>query len=177
PGRGPSPGGDQRARDGHGRVERQQRAARDRRGIRAAHARSAGDAAGGPALPRLHRLAGAAGRRRGRGLLAGAAGGRRARGALRARVAEERGRPEWLRELQDLVADQRQYEHSSLVEVQGWSRVPRGEPLFESLYLFERFPGGDEEPDLGGELRVRVAAAFEPSTYPLTLMAGPGPRA
>ena len=46
----------------------------------------------------------------------------------------------WLKELQDAQAEMRQYEYSSLVQIQGWSEVPRGLPFFESLIVFENYP-------------------------------------
>ena len=47
---------------------------------------------------------------------------------------------EWLHSLQEEQVQQRQYEFSSLVEVHGWSEVPRGTPLFESIVVFENYP-------------------------------------
>ena len=46
----------------------------------------------------------------------------------------------WLQELQSQQVEARQYEYSPLVQVQGWSDVPRGLPLFESLLVFENYP-------------------------------------
>src|SRR6185295_18259940 len=46
----------------------------------------------------------------------------------------------WLQQLQGAQAEMRQYEYSPLVEVQGWSEVARGLPLFESLLVFENYP-------------------------------------
>jgi Condensation domain len=37
-------------------------------------------------------------------------------------------------------AEGREYEYAALVEVQGWSEIPRGQPLFESLLIFQNFP-------------------------------------
>jgi hypothetical protein len=45
-----------------------------------------------------------------------------------------------LKELQAQQVEARQYEYSPLVEVQGWSEVPRSLPLFESLVVFENYP-------------------------------------
>src|SRR6202012_5563700 len=45
----------------------------------------------------------------------------------------------WLQELQAAWARSRRFEHSPLVQVQTWSEVPRGVPLFETLL---EFPGG-----------------------------------
>ncbi|HSF44300.1 MAG TPA: condensation domain-containing protein, partial [Thermoanaerobaculia bacterium] len=59
---------------------------------------------------------------------------------LRARVPETGGLLAWLRALQAEQAGLRQDEHLSLQEIQAWSEVPRGQPLFESLLVFENFP-------------------------------------
>ena len=46
----------------------------------------------------------------------------------------------WLKELQERLVELRQYEYSSLVQVQEWSDVPRGRALFESIFVFENYP-------------------------------------
>jgi condensation domain-containing protein len=43
----------------------------------------------------------------------------------------------WLRDLQARQLEVRQYEFSPLAQVQGWSEVPRGKALFESIFVFE----------------------------------------
>jgi amino acid adenylation domain-containing protein/non-ribosomal peptide synthase protein (TIGR01720 family) len=79
----------------------------------------------------------------------------------------------WLRGLQEQLVDLRRYEHVRLVDVQGWSGVPRHLPLFESVVAFENFPmdAGLEErlPDL----EVRDFARAVRNSYPLTLRAVP----
>ena len=42
----------------------------------------------------------------------------------------------WLEALQRQQGALLEHEHSSLIEIQGWSEVPRGRPLFESLIVF-----------------------------------------
>ena len=59
---------------------------------------------------------------------------------VRVKVRGEERVLAWLRGLQEEHVEQRQYEYSSLVEVQGWSEVPRGTPLFESIVVFENYP-------------------------------------
>ena len=34
----------------------------------------------------------------------------------------------------------RQYEYSPLLEVTKWSEMPRGTPLFESIFVFDNYP-------------------------------------
>ncbi|HEV2845186.1 MAG TPA: amino acid adenylation domain-containing protein, partial [Thermoanaerobaculia bacterium] len=67
----------------------------------------------------------------------------------------------WLRELQAEQGELRRYEHSPLVDVLGWSGVPRSTPLFESIFVFEGFMDTLHE------------GVFERTNYPLTLNVGP----
>jgi len=46
----------------------------------------------------------------------------------------------WLKDLQEQQLDARQYEYTPLVELHGWSELPRHVPLFESIFVFESFP-------------------------------------
>ena len=61
---------------------------------------------------------------------------------LPARVRVEPGRDllPWLEEIQRGQVELRQYEYSPLVQVQGWSEVPRNSPLFKSVLSFENQP-------------------------------------
>ncbi|HET6851075.1 MAG TPA: amino acid adenylation domain-containing protein, partial [Pyrinomonadaceae bacterium] len=95
----------------------------------------------------------------------------------RARVTGEERVGVWLRQLQEQQAEMRQYEYSPLVEVQGWSEVPRGVPLFESILVFENYPqgglaaiGGEEKSD-GSQ---RGIESVEIVNYPLALVVVPG---
>ena len=93
---------------------------------------------------------------------------------VRVRIDEEMKLDEWLRQLQAQQAEMRQFEYSSLVEVQGWSEVPRGVPLFESLLAFENYPvdAALREPNLA--LQISNFTNVERSSYPLSLVAAPG---
>ncbi len=106
---------------------------------------------------------------------------------VRARLHADEPVSAFLAALQVQQADIRELEHTPLVTVQGFSEVPRGTPLFESLVVFENFPveesvtleparegfaqAGKEasRPASMGDSRVR-----EHSNYPLTLMAAIG---
>ena len=55
----------------------------------------------------------------------------------------------WLQNIQVQQAEARQFEHTPLAQLQGWSEVSRGTPLFETLLVFENYPGA---PSFGGEL-------------------------
>jgi amino acid adenylation domain-containing protein/non-ribosomal peptide synthase protein (TIGR01720 family) len=81
----------------------------------------------------------------------------------------------WLRELQGQQAELRNYEYTPLVQIQGWSEVPRSRPLFESIFVFENYPVDASLRDLQGSLRIDKIDFFEQTNYPLAVMAVPGP--
>jgi len=102
----------------------------------------------------------------------------------------------WLEDFQRELAEMRRFEHTPLVEIQGWSELPRGTGLFEALFVFENYPLdralGDAEPpsetptpetppseaptpeELPSGPRVERVWMEERNNYPLTLMVVPG---
>ncbi|HEX2206430.1 MAG TPA: amino acid adenylation domain-containing protein [Longimicrobium sp.] len=94
---------------------------------------------------------------------------------VRMRVRGDAPLGAWLGDLQRAQAKAREYEYAPLARVQGWSEVPGGTPLFESLFVFEnyqRVSGGGA----GGPLRVTGVRSVEWNSYPLALVTGPGSR-
>ncbi len=80
----------------------------------------------------------------------------------------------WLRGLLQQNAELRQYEHISLAQIQGWSRLPRGSRLFDSLLVFDNHPS-DETLDEGGAGLTAHDVYLEGQTnYPLTVNVVPG---
>ncbi|QRN95172.1 non-ribosomal peptide synthase/polyketide synthase [Archangium violaceum] len=80
----------------------------------------------------------------------------------------------WLKEMQRRQAEQRQYEHSPLVRVQGWSEVARGTPLFESLLVFENYPVDAALRAQAKRLDARDVRLEERTNYALTASVVPG---
>jgi amino acid adenylation domain-containing protein len=103
------------------------------------------------------------------------------------RVAVPRDEPvlAWLKGLHRGQGELSELEHTPLVSVQGWSAIPRGTPLFESLVVFENFPidplaaptpaSASAAPDAAFAPRKRLSfsepASSETPPYPLTLVA------
>jgi non-ribosomal peptide synthetase component F len=79
----------------------------------------------------------------------------------------------WLKQLQTQLVEMRQYEYSSLVEVQGWSEVPRGVPLFESIVVFENLPIPKSLRDGHKSIKVQDSTNFYKINYPLTVVVIP----
>lgn len=90
---------------------------------------------------------------------------------LRVKVAEDEHLISWLRGLQTQQLEMRQYEYSSLARVQQWSDVEPGQPLFESIVVFENYPTSEM-----GERSLRMDDIHyrEQSNYPLALLVLPG---
>jgi amino acid adenylation domain-containing protein len=80
----------------------------------------------------------------------------------------------WLERLQAQLVEMRQYEYSPLVEIQGWSEVPRGVPLFESIVVFENYPVDRVLRESKVNIEIQNVSAFDRTNYPLTAIAIPG---
>ncbi|MBA2288160.1 MAG: amino acid adenylation domain-containing protein [Ktedonobacteraceae bacterium] len=92
---------------------------------------------------------------------------------VRVQLAPYEGLLSWMARLQELQVEARQYEYSPLVQVQGWSDVPRDRPLFESLVVFENYPleaadNGEQEKGI----RISAAQSLGQTNYPLVLIVG-----
>jgi non-ribosomal peptide synthetase component F len=90
--------------------------------------------------------------------------------AFRARVDAEDVLTEWLARLQARQAEQRQYEYSPLPQVQRWSEVRGGRPLFESLLNFMNYPVDEAVREWGGPVSVEELRYEERVSYPLNLV-------
>jgi len=65
----------------------------------------------------------------------------------------------------------RRHEHAALTNIQGWSDLPPGEALFDSLYVFGNYPPQAQHPD--ATLRLGKVDIKAPSTFPLALLVDP----
>ncbi|HKH46949.1 MAG TPA: amino acid adenylation domain-containing protein [Thermoanaerobaculia bacterium] len=84
---------------------------------------------------------------------------------------------DWLGEVQQLLQELRRHEHNAPAQIQEWSGLPWGQRLFETLVVFQNYPGAGaagEGPE--PELEVRSGFSTLETGYPVTLVASPGPR-
>ncbi|WP_406501803.1 amino acid adenylation domain-containing protein [Streptomyces sp. NBC_01590] len=93
---------------------------------------------------------------------------------VRGRLTGELGVSDWLRDLQDEQLEMRQWEYCHLVDVQKNSSIPRGEPLFRSILVFENYPVVQKPSDFPEGLTRRLVNCVERTGYPLTLVASAG---
>jgi acyl carrier protein len=74
----------------------------------------------------------------------------------------------WLQALQKSLVELRRHEHTPLLDILGWTQVPRRQPLFDSLVVFESFPGE-------AAFTMTHVGLFQRMHYPLHLVASPEP--
>jgi amino acid adenylation domain-containing protein len=80
----------------------------------------------------------------------------------------------WLKTLQNQLLELRQYEYSSLANIQNWSEVPRGQALFDSIMVFENYPiDSSVFQNQQHVMEVRNIRHIEQSNYPLSLIVIP----
>jgi len=75
----------------------------------------------------------------------------------------------WLQALQLDQATMRQFEYSSLMQVQTWSDVPAGQPLFHTGLAFQNWLGNSASGRPTADLQVTELDSHETSDLPLTL--------
>jgi amino acid adenylation domain-containing protein/non-ribosomal peptide synthase protein (TIGR01720 family) len=92
----------------------------------------------------------------------------------RVKMDTEQSIVDWLQALQLQQLEQRKYEYVSLVDIQGWSDIPRGVPLFETLFVFENYPTAVSEYDTLSKIRITDLQVQDQSNVPLVLVSGPG---
>jgi amino acid adenylation domain-containing protein/non-ribosomal peptide synthase protein (TIGR01720 family) len=93
---------------------------------------------------------------------------------VRVRTPQTMAALAWLQQLQAQQVELRQYEYSPLVQVQRWSDLPPGQPLFETIVVFDNYPDDPSAQERQPSLVVRDLAFFEQTHYPLTCMITPG---
>jgi len=83
---------------------------------------------------------------------------------------------DWLRQLQTGQAQARRYDYSPLVQVQRWSDILPGQPLFETILVFENYPARHASWQQSTNLTIDNLRFFEKTNYPLTISIGPDER-
>ncbi|WP_175693243.1 non-ribosomal peptide synthetase [Burkholderia ambifaria] len=82
----------------------------------------------------------------------------------------------WLAQLQMDLAQQEEYAHYPLADIQKFADLPPGVPLFESLLIFQNYPVEEALADALPGLRIGEFQVSDPNNYPLTLIVTPGKR-
>ncbi len=92
------------------------------------------------------------------------------------RVGIELDRPfsDWLAALLEKQVRIRDFETSSLVDIQEWSEFQPGVPLFDSIVVFENVPTSRTGSDNPTEITIDQVEYHEQSNFPISIIALPG---
>ncbi|HEX6290743.1 MAG TPA: amino acid adenylation domain-containing protein, partial [Herpetosiphonaceae bacterium] len=95
---------------------------------------------------------------------------------IRVRIVPDMPLLAWLKELRSLNVAIRDHQRASLAQVQQWSEVPQGVPLFNTIVVFERYLLQDALQAEGGQWANRTLDVVRQPSYPLTLAVFAGPQ-
>ncbi len=90
---------------------------------------------------------------------------------LRVRIPSEQPVLSWLKDLQAHQVEVQRYDYCSLVKIQEWSEVTRGQQLFNSILVFENYPISAIEENRQTHLQISDVRVRERANYPLTVVA------
>lgn len=78
----------------------------------------------------------------------------------------------WLQTLQRQQIEQEEHTVAPLVDIQNWSDLPRGVPLFENIFIYENYP---LDPTLQGQSTdlIQGIRTVDQTNYPLTVIVEP----
>ncbi|SFW84543.1 amino acid adenylation domain-containing protein, partial [Pseudomonas sp. NFACC09-4] len=93
---------------------------------------------------------------------------------LRVSVDPDAALGNWLQALQGLNVDMRDFEHTPLTDIQGWSDFPRGETLFDSILVFENAPIDEQILEGGFQFSLEGMDHSVHTHYGLTVVILPG---
>lgn len=93
---------------------------------------------------------------------------------VRARIEGQVTVAQWLKQLHGEQIQREQYMFTPLVDIQGWSDITGGTPLFDTLLVFENYPSNTSG-GMGSELDMQISGthAYEQTNYLITLTIAP----
>ena len=92
---------------------------------------------------------------------------------VRLRVDQGVSAAAWVRRVQDVLVEARAHDHVALASLRSFTELRDGQPLFETLTVFENYPAPPSAKG-SGNLTVEPLEGFEKTSYPLNLLGFPG---
>ncbi len=81
---------------------------------------------------------------------------------------------DWLKQLQEQQLEMLQYTYVSLIDIQGWSNIPRNQSLFSSNIVIENYPLDPSLFAWGDDVELRDIHSIGRTNYPLAIEFTPG---
>ncbi len=92
---------------------------------------------------------------------------------LRVSASSDAGLGDMFDDLQARLLDLQNHNHASLLDIQTWSPIQKGEALFESIVVFENYPSGSAAVQGLEGAQIIDARVEERANYPLVLLCEP----
>ncbi|WP_414575220.1 amino acid adenylation domain-containing protein [Anabaena sp. CCY 9402-a] len=93
---------------------------------------------------------------------------------VRVQVSPTDNLVEWLQKLQAQQAEALDYEYTSLLEIQEWSKLAPGTSLFDSILVFENYPVDTSGISGNQDLHITDIQSLEWTSFPLTMLVSVG---
>ncbi len=93
---------------------------------------------------------------------------------FRVQVESDESLDSWLKSIFNNQLQLRQFETSSLVDIQAQSQVDGSRALFDSILVFENYPLGESVQNTLSGLSIEDSQVFEQTNFPLSLIILPG---
>lgn len=77
---------------------------------------------------------------------------------------------QWLQSVHSMQPELLQHQYAPLLDVQGWSQIPRGLPLFESIFVFENYPVKPGWQHRANGAEITGLRSVERSNFPLMIL-------
>jgi amino acid adenylation domain-containing protein/non-ribosomal peptide synthase protein (TIGR01720 family) len=87
---------------------------------------------------------------------------------VRIRINPATSIKDWLSSIQEQQLAAREHEYASMIDIQGWSDVPRGTSMFDSLFIFENYPDAKSLWSDRNALKVKDMQADSWTNFPLS---------
>jgi len=94
---------------------------------------------------------------------------------LRIRVPLDAPLLPWLAQIQELQFELLRHQHAPLAEISTLAEMPSGQPLFETILVYENYPLSGQLFERMESLGMSELRAWDKTNYPLTLAVSPGP--
>lgn len=91
---------------------------------------------------------------------------------VRVDITPEKTLPEWLRQMQNLLLEMRQYEYMPLAEMQKFTGIPNSRSLFDSLLIFENYPTEALKGVETKGMEIKEVKFAEKTNFPVALVIG-----
>jgi amino acid adenylation domain-containing protein len=79
---------------------------------------------------------------------------------------------DWIQEFQKNLFEIQNFDYTPLFQIQKWSEIPSGLPLFDSIFVFENYPISSAIQKMG-HIEYSEIRSYEQTNYPLTIVSGP----